>query len=88
LSDRSLRDQLQRASVSTMSNIAEGFERDTAKDFLRFLTTARASNAEVRSLLYIARDIDLIDDHVFQNLMTAADETSRLVSGFRKSIEH
>jgi four helix bundle protein len=42
LSDRSLRDQLQRASVSTMSNIAEGFERDTAKDFLRFLTMARA----------------------------------------------
>lgn len=86
--DRSLRSQIERASVSTMSNIAEGFERESSKDFLHFLAIARASNAEVRSLLFVALDIGYIDEAAFQHLMAKALETTRLVTAFRKSIEH
>ncbi len=59
--DFGLRDQIRRASVSVSSNIAEGFARRTPKDFARFLSIARASAAEVCSQLYLALDLDYID---------------------------
>jgi four helix bundle protein len=55
--DLAFRDQLQRAAVSVMSNIAEGFERGTNADFIRFLNIAKGSCGEMRSLLYLAEDI-------------------------------
>jgi four helix bundle protein len=58
--DRSLRDQLRRASISVMSNIAEGCERDGAKEFLRFLRIAKGSAGEVRCQLYAAEDLGYI----------------------------
>jgi four helix bundle protein len=88
MGDRALRDQLQRAAVSTMSNIAEGFERQTSKDFLHFLAIARGSNAEVCSLLYVALDIGYVDEVVFQKLMASAKEVARLLTAFRRAIDH
>jgi len=55
--DYGLKDQIQRASVSIMTNIAEGFERDNNKEFIRFLLYSKGSAGEVRSLLYVAKDL-------------------------------
>jgi four helix bundle protein len=57
--DRDLRGQIRRAAVSTMSNIAEGFERGSKREFIQFLTVAKGSNGEVRSQLYVALDLQL-----------------------------
>ncbi len=63
--DFGLREQIQRAAVSVMSNIAEGFERGGNKEFVQFLYVAKASSAEVRSLAYVASDIGYIDKKSF-----------------------
>lgn len=67
--DFGLRDQLQRAAVSVMSNIAEGFDRRTKRDFANFLGTSRASLAETKSLIYIATDLEYLDPKVSQELL-------------------
>jgi four helix bundle protein len=85
--DFGLSGQIQRASVSIMSNIAEGFERNSRPDFHRFLVMAKASCAEVRSQLYVALDIGYIDDSEFQQLQAQAQQVARLVGGLRASIE-
>jgi four helix bundle protein len=64
--DFGLKDQFQRASVSIMNNIAEGFERDNNKEFIRFLTYSKGSAGEVRSLLYVAFDLGYITEQEFQ----------------------
>jgi four helix bundle protein len=79
--------QIQRASVSVMSNIAEGFERGGSADFHRFLVMAKASCAEVRSQLYVALDIGYLDDAEFGQLQAQAQEVARLVGGLRASVE-
>lgn len=84
--DFGLSGQNQRASVSIMSNIAEGYERDSPNEFHRFLTFSKASCAEVRSQLYIALDIGYIDKVTFNQLMKQAEEVGRIVGGLRNSI--
>jgi len=81
-SDYGLKDQIRRASVSVMSNIAEGFARRTDKDFGRFLYMALGSAAEVQSQLYVALDQGYIVDKEFKGLYEAAAETARLTTGF------
>ena len=85
--DFSLRDQLRRASVSIMANIAEGFEREGNKEFRQFLATAKGSVGEVKSLLYVALDAGLISSEQFQRIMALADETSRLLAGFLRYLK-
>src|ERR671929_85029 len=69
--DFGLKDQIRRASVSIMSNIAEGFERSGTGEFAHFLATAKGSAGEVRSQLYVALDQEYIARSAFDRLSTA-----------------
>lgn len=82
--DYSLRDQVRRASVSVMSNIAEGFERDTDNEFKRFLYISKASAGEIRSLLYVMRDLSYISNERYKDLNDNILEISRLLGGLIK----
>ena len=84
--DLGLSGQLQRAAVSIMSNLAEGFERGSAADFHRFIIIAKASCAEVRSHLYIALDIGYLAQNDFRGLITLAEEVSRILGGLKTSV--
>jgi len=75
--DFGLRDQIQRASVSIMSNIAEGFESRTQNVFVDHLGHARGSAGEVRAQLYVARDQDYISASEFEETYDLADKVSR-----------
>jgi four helix bundle protein len=80
--DYGLRNQMQRATVSIMSNIAEGFESDTQAQFIKFLGHAKASAGEVRAQLYVALDVGYIDQDAFEALFDLADKASRQLSAF------
>jgi len=80
--DFGLRDQIRRASVSIMSNIAEGFERGTNKEFIQFLYIAKGSSGEVRSQLYVAFDLGYIDKNTFETIRSELLSISRQISGF------
>ncbi|HEY2083731.1 MAG TPA: four helix bundle protein [Verrucomicrobiae bacterium] len=80
--DFELRGQMRSASVSIMSNIAEGFERGGDKELIQFLSTAKGSCGEVRSQLYVALDQSYITPVEFDNLYAGTVEIGRLVSGF------
>ena len=82
--DFSLRDQMQRSAVSIPSNIAEGFERNTDKEFIHFLYIAKASAGEVRSQLYLALDLNYIEKNEFEELFNDVSDISKLISGFIK----
>lgn len=84
--DFGLSGQIQRAAVSIMSNIAEGFERGGRGEFHQFLSTAKASCAEVRSQLYVAFDIGYLDQSKFNQLLTQAEEVGRIIGGLRASV--
>ncbi len=78
--------QIQRAAVSIMANIAEGFERGGRGEFHQFLSTAKASCAEVRSHLYVAFDIGYLDQNKFDKLLAQAEEVGRILGGLRASV--
>jgi four helix bundle protein len=86
--DYGLKDQIQRASVSTMSNIAEGFERGGDREFVQFLSNSKGSCGEVKSQLYVALDQSYISIAGFGELYAKADEVSRLVGGFMAYLQH
>ena len=79
--DFGLRDQIRRASISIMSNIAEGFDRSGTGEFIQFLAMAKGSAGEVKSQLYIAVDLDYITEDTFDQLFSLATDTGRLVGG-------
>lgn len=85
--DFGLSGQIQRASVSVMSNIAEGFDRGNPGDFHRFLSIAKGSCAEVCSQLYIALDIGYLSQDEFDQLRKQALELGRIIGGLRNSVE-
>jgi four helix bundle protein len=80
--DFGLKDQMRRASVSSMSNIAEGFERDGTQEFIHFLTIAKGSSGEVRSQIYVALDEGYITEDQFQELYQDAEAVSRMTAAF------
>jgi four helix bundle protein len=85
--DFCLKDQVRRAAVSVMGNIAEGYESRTATQFIYYLGNARASAGEVRAQLYIALDQKYISTEQFQDAYEFADKTSRQIANFIKYLE-
>jgi four helix bundle protein len=82
--DFSLRDQIQRASVSIMANIAEGFGRNGKVEFNRFLTIARSSAVELRSHLYVALDLGYVAREQFEDLYQKSQSIENLICGLKR----
>ncbi|HNF35446.1 MAG TPA: four helix bundle protein [Anaerolineales bacterium] len=85
--DFGLKDQIRRACVSIMSNIAEGFESKTQPAFIRYLGVAKASAGEVRAQLYVANDVKYLSDEQFAQLFDIAEKSSRQLSRFISYLE-
>lgn len=84
--DYGLRDQIRRAAVSMMSNLAEGFDRAGRAEFHQFLVIAKGSCAEVRSQLYVALDAGYLPQHEFDAAINRAEELARIIGGLRASV--
>jgi four helix bundle protein len=82
----SFKDQIQRAALSVPSNIAEGSERGSSKDFAHFLNIAKGSCGELRTQLYIARKLDLLTKLAFDALIRESKELSAMLEGLRRSM--
>lgn len=85
--DYGFKDQIQRAAVSISNNIAEGFDRRGNKEFKQFLYIAKGSCSEVRSMLYIALELEYISKTEFAKLHALTVEISKLLSGFIRSLK-
>ena len=85
--DYGFKDQITRASVSVLSNIAEGFERGTKNEFLNFLYIAKGSAGEVRAQLYVALDASYLNLETFKYLNNLASECSRLIQSFSEKVK-
>jgi len=85
--DFGLKNQIQRAAVSVMSNIAEGFERYSRPEFRQFLSISRGSVAEVRSQLHIAQSLNYISKQEFATAYSLCRDVGNLIGGLRKSLE-
>lgn len=86
--DLGLRDQIRKAAVSVMSNIAEGFERAGRTQFHQFLVIAKASCAEVRSQLYVALDAGYLSEPEFRDVLQQANEVARIIGGLRSAVKN
>ena len=86
--DFGLKDQIRRAAISILSNIAEGFERGGDKEFLQFLAVAKGSCGEVRAQLYIAVDQVYLPQDLFEKLSENTEEIGRLISGMMKYLRN
>ena len=80
--DGGFRDQIQRASVSVLSNIAEGFESGTKQEFLNYLFISKASAGEVRAQTYVGYDVGYLSIETFKYLNGLAEESGRLIASF------
>ncbi len=85
--DYGLKDQIRRASVSVLSNIAEGFEKDSPREFIRYLHIAKGSAGEVRAQLYVALDVGLLPDFEFDPLYQRVCSVSRLLKGLIRYLQ-
>jgi len=85
--DLGFKDQIQRAAVSVMSNVAEGFESGTRQEFVNYLYIAKASSGEVRAQLYIASDVGYLNIETFKYLNDLASQCSKLIASFIKGLK-
>jgi four helix bundle protein len=85
--DFGLKNQIRRAAVSTMSNLAEGFERGRPAEFHQFISIAKGSCAELRAQFYVALDVGYINLPTFEVLMRQATEVGQILGGLRRSVE-
>jgi len=79
--DFGLKDQIRRASISVLSNIDEGFERDGKKEFIQFLSVAKGSTGEVKAQLYVAIDQGYLTQSEFDKVAALVNETGRMIGG-------
>ncbi len=86
MSNFALRDQIQRSAISVPSNIAEGHERDTDPDFVRFLRYAKGSNGELRTQIYIARKLGLMSTDEADSFIAETKEIGAMLQGLVFSI--
>jgi four helix bundle protein len=86
-SDCDLVRQMRRAAVSTMSNLAEGFERGRRAEFHQFVSIGKGSCAELRSHLYVAMDAGYLDDPEAAPALAQAEELARILGGLRAALE-
>ncbi len=82
LKDFSFKDQICRAAVSVSDNQAEGFDRGSDKEFLRFLFITRGSNSEVKSMLFLEKNLEYINEHKFEEDISLSEKTGKLINGF------
>jgi four helix bundle protein len=80
--DFGLTSQIQRASISVMANIAEGFDRQSNKEFIQYLYIASASASEIQSHLYAALDLAYIKEEEFKKLYEQTNKVKKLINGF------
>lgn len=85
--DYGFKDQITRASVSVLSNVAEGFERGTKSEFLNYLYIAKGSAGEVRAQLYVAYDVGYVNMETFKYLNNLAQECSKLIQSFAEKVK-
>jgi four helix bundle protein len=84
--DFALKEQIRRAAISVVLNIAEGFARKSHKEFIQFLFISHGSVAEVQAALYLALDLNYVPQEKFQKLFNDCTEISRIISGLIKSL--
>ena len=84
--DFGYKNQIQRAAVSVMNNIAKGYERQTNKEFRQFLYISKGSCGEVRSMLYLAKELDIINTQEFNESFKLSEEISKILSGLIKTL--
>jgi four helix bundle protein len=82
------KEQIQRSALSVPSNIAEGYERNSPQDFIRFLNIAKGSIGELRTQLYIAKELSYLEKALSNELLTKSKEISAMLSGLIKSIKN
>lgn len=82
--DFGMQDQLKRAALSIMNNIAEGFSRFSRKEFVRFLSVSQSSASEVKSMLYILEDLNYASNEQLQIIHNQLDKTRSLILAFIK----
>ncbi len=82
-----LKDQMQRAAISVPSNIAEGHERDSKKDFIRFLRIAKGSNGELRTQLYLAAELNYLARETMRTMTAESKEIAAMLQGLIKALQ-